>query len=179
VNAAPIAGHDIGRWVRHYNDAGITREHVPPAVLCDLAGSAGCVLVSDLRRARDSAAWLAASRDVRVDPELREAALPESLAVSIRLPPGVWVGLARMVWWLNWCDSDETVAMTRQRAARVADRLSDLADEHGSVMAIGHGMFNRFLAGQLRRRGWRGPNMMPRQYWASAQFDRPERPARH
>jgi len=175
VSVAPIAGHDIGRWVRHYNDAGITRELAPPAVACGLASSAGCVLASSLRRARESAAWLAASKEVRIDPELREAALPESLAVPIRLSPGTWVVAARMAWWLNWCESDETIAMARQRAVRVADRLGALAAEHGSVMAVGHGMFNRFVASQLRRLGWRGPSVLPRAYWAVAQFDR-ERP---
>ena len=178
VSVAPIAGHDIGRWVRHYNDAGITRELAPPVVVCDLASSAGCVVVSTLRRARESAAWLAASKDVRVDPELREAALPESLATSIRLPPGAWVVLARVAWWLNWSESDETIAMTRLRAGRVADRLGALAAEHGSVMAIGHGMFNRFVARELRRRGWRGPTVLPRVYWSVAQFDHAERPVK-
>jgi broad specificity phosphatase PhoE len=172
VSVAAIVGHDIGRWVRHYDAAGITREVAPPAIVCDLASSAGCVLASSVRRARESAAWIAASKDVRIDPELREAALPESLGVSLRLSPGTWVVLARIVWWLNWCASDETIATTRRRAGRVADHLAALADEYGSVMAVGHGMFNRFVARQLRRRGWRGPKTLPRVYWSVAQFDR-------
>jgi len=171
VSAAPITGHDIGRWVRGYDAAGITRELPPPAIVSEMASSAGCVLVSNLQRAKESAAWLAASKDVRVDPELREAALPDSLALSIPLSPRTWVALARVAWWLNWCASGESIAMTRQRAGRVADRLGVLAAEYGSVMAIGHGMFNRLVASQLRRRGWRGPKVWPRAYWAAAEFD--------
>jgi len=171
VSEASIAGRGIGQWVRGYNDAGISRDLAPPAAVCDMASSAGCVLVSSLRRAIESAAWLAASKDVRVDPELREAALPESIATSLRLSPGAWVVFARVAWWLNWCDSVESIAMARQRAGRVADRLGALAAEHGSVMAIGHGMFNRFVASQLRRRGWRGPKILPRVYWAAAEFE--------
>jgi len=171
VSRDSIAGRHIGRWVRHYNDAGISRELAPPAAVRDLASSTGCLLASSLRRAVESATWLAASKEVRVDPELREAALPESLAISIRLSPRVWVPLARVAWWLNWCDSDETIAATRHRAGRVADRLAALAAEHGSVMAIGHGMFNRFVATQLRRRGWRGPKVWSRRYWAAAAFE--------
>jgi broad specificity phosphatase PhoE len=82
------------------------------------------------------------------------------------------VVLARVAWWLNWCQSEETIATTQQRAGRVADRLEVLAAEHGSVLAIGHGMFNRFVARQLLRRGWRGPKVLPPGYWAVAQFDR-------
>jgi len=161
--------------VRHYNHVGITRALAPAASLHELAASARCVVSSDLPRARESAAWLAASRDVRVDPELREAALPESLGISIRLSPGTWVVLARLAWWLNWRESEESIALTRQRAGRVADRLEALAAEYGFVMAVGHGMFNRFLASQLRQRGWRGPSMLPRAYWSAAQFNREDR----
>jgi broad specificity phosphatase PhoE len=97
VDAAPISGHDIGRWVRHYNGAGITRELAPPAIVRELASSAPCVIASDFRRARESAEWLAASTDVRLDPELREAVLPESIGISTRLSPG-----ARGWSWLEW-----------------------------------------------------------------------------
>ena len=172
VSAAPITGHGIGEWVRRYNDVGITRELPPPAVVRELAASARCVVASDLPRARESAAWISASKDVRVDPDLREAVLPESLGMSIRLSPGAWIVLARVAWLLNWCESDETMAVTRERAERVADRLAALAAEHGSVLAVGHGMFNRFVASQLRRRGWRGPRRLPHRYWSIARFDK-------
>lgn len=176
VSTAPITGQDVGKWVREYNNVGITKELAPSAAVRELASSAQCIVASDLPRARESASLLAVSTDVRVDAELREAALPESLGLSMRLSPGAWVVLARMAWWLNWCESDETIALTRQRAGRVADRLEALAGQYESVMAVGHGMFNRFVASQLLRRGWRGPRAWPRGYWAAAQFDRADRP---
>jgi broad specificity phosphatase PhoE len=88
--------------------------------------------------------------------------------------PSAWVALARIAWWLNWGEAEETIVMTRERAGRVADRLASLAFEHRSVMAIGHGMFNQLLAGELRLRGWRGPRFPPRGYWAVAQFEQLE-----
>jgi len=60
--------------------------------------------------------------------------------------------------------------MTRQRAGRMADRLIALVQEHGSVLAVGHGMFNRFVASQLRARGWRGPKLLSHGYWATVEF---------
>jgi broad specificity phosphatase PhoE len=167
VSRASISGQAIGQWVRRYNDVGITRELPPPAAVRELASSSRCVVASDLLRARESAAWLAPSKDVRIDSELREAALPESLGVATRLAPAAW---------LNWCKSDETIAMTRQRTHRVADRLGALASQYGSIMVVGHGMFNWFVAHELRRRGWRGPKVLPRAYWAAAQFERPTGP---
>jgi hypothetical protein len=85
-----------------HNDVGITRELAPPTVVRELASSARCVVASDLPRARESASWLVTSEGVRVDPELREAALPESLGISIRLPPEAWVVLARVGLTRNW-----------------------------------------------------------------------------
>jgi broad specificity phosphatase PhoE len=176
VSAAPISGHDIGQWVRHYNEAGITMELPPPAIVRELADAVGCVVASDVARAKESAAWLAVSSVVRVDPELREAALPESIGISVRLPPGAWLVIARAAWWLDCCDSSESITLTRARAVRVADRLDALAAEHGSVIAIWHGIFNRFVAYELLRRDWRGPKVLPAAYWSAAQFNRTVRP---
>jgi broad specificity phosphatase PhoE len=144
----------------------------PPDDLLAIAAETPCIVASDLRRARESAAWLAGATPVRVESELREAPLPESLGVPLRLPPGAWVVLARVLWLLNAGAAVESVAQTRQRAQRVADRLEALAVEHDSVMAVGHGMFNRFVASALRRRGWHGPRHLPRPYWAAAPFTR-------
>jgi hypothetical protein len=44
VSTAPITGRDIGQWVRHYNEMGITRELTPPAIARELASSARCVM---------------------------------------------------------------------------------------------------------------------------------------
>jgi broad specificity phosphatase PhoE len=106
VDTSPIRGHDVGKWVREYNNVGITRDLAPAAPLLELVSSTRCVVASHLRRARESAAWLAPPTGVRIDPELYEAALPESLGLSLRLSPGAWVVLARVAWWLNWCEPD-------------------------------------------------------------------------
>ena len=168
--SASISGLEIGQWIRRYDDVGITRGLPPPIALRELASSAQYIVTSDLPRARESAVWLATSKNVRVDPDLREAPLPESLGIPLKLSPIAWIVVARAAWWLNWGEADETLAMTRQRAGRMADRLIALALEHQSVMAIGHGMFNRFVGSQLRQRGWRGPKLLFHGYWATVQF---------
>lgn len=172
VNTQRITGYDIGRWVRHYNTRGITKETRPPKLVRELAATTNYLVTSDLPRAAESAAWIAESREVRSDPELREAGLPESLQLPIRLPPAVWLVLARVAWWFDWCNSEETIQMTRRRADRTANRLIELAAEYGSVMVVGHGTFNRFLAAQLRRHGWRGPKIVHARYWAASRYDR-------
>jgi broad specificity phosphatase PhoE len=170
ANATPISGREVGQWVIHYNGLGIDRGCPPPLALSRLVASAGCVMASDLRRARESAEWLCSQTPLRIDSELREAVLPDALPSSLRMHPGVWVVLARIGWWLDWCASEESVDATRQRAGRTADRLCALAREHESIVVVGHGMFNRFVARELVARRWRGPAIMPGAYWSAAPF---------
>lgn len=170
VSPTRISGPAIGDWVRAYDAVGIIRSHAPPLPVLELARAANYFVASDLRRARESAAWLANSRGVNIDADLREAALPESLGTPLTLPTGVWIVIARLAWFLNWSDARESVAAARARAARMAGRLTTLAAEHECVMAVGHGMFNRFVAAELRRRGWRGPTALPGGYWGAAAF---------
>lgn len=168
VSDAPIAGRELGAWVRGYDEAGINRDIPPPEPLRQLAARMGRILSSDLRRSIESASLL--SNSVEIDPELREAGLPDRIQLPARLHPGVCVAIARVVWWLGQGNSTETIADTRARALRVEDRLCALAQEHQSVLVVGHGMFNRFIATCLRKRGWRGPRMLPHAYWSTARF---------
>lgn len=167
----PITGRDIGRWYRRYNELGIVTTFDPPTALREAAASAGCVVASDLRRAVESATLLTGTAGFRIDPQLREVGFPEALDATMRLPPGAWVVIARAIWLLDGCESAETVSATRQRAAHVADRLWGLARTHGSVLVVGHGWFNRFVAMELRKRQWHGPRILPPGYWASATFE--------
>jgi broad specificity phosphatase PhoE len=165
-----IRGRDIGRWYRGYDGLGIVADAGPPAALRDVAAAAGCVVASDARRALESAARVAApTTGVRIEPVLREVGFPESIATPVRLPPDVVVLIARALQMLRRCD--EPVPATRARAAAAADTLSRLADAHRTVLVIGHGWFNRFVARELRRRGWRGPRWLPTGYWSMATYE--------
>jgi broad specificity phosphatase PhoE len=170
LDTSPISGFELGRWVAQYNECGVDRAYPPPEAASRVVASAEIVVASNLRRSVESAEWLAPSADVEIDPELREAVLPDSVGISLRLPPGAWVVLARVAWWLNWCQSVEAVKSTRQRAERVADRLCALAKDHRCVAVVGHGVFNWFIAAQLARRSWRGPRRLPSGHWAVAEF---------
>lgn len=109
---------------------------------------------------------------IRVEPSLREVGFPESIGVPIRLSPGTWVMLARAAQLVNACESEECVHDVRARATAVVERLAALADEHRTVLAIGHGWFNHFVASELRKRRWRGPMRPSAGYWATTAYTR-------
>jgi len=94
--AETITGREIGDFARRYDVLEIIEP--PPVRLIALAASCGCIMSSDRPRARDSARLLANGRPIEIDPELREAALPESIGVPLPLPAGWWVAAARIAW---------------------------------------------------------------------------------
>jgi broad specificity phosphatase PhoE len=168
----PICGREIGRWYRRYDASGIVAEVDAPAALWETARAAGCVVASDTRRAKESAARLVAADAIRIEPSLREVGFPESLDSSLRLSPNLWVFIARAAQMLDRDDDEGGRAAVRARAAAVAGTLAQLAADHRSVVAVGHGWFNRFVARELRRQGWRGPRFVPSGYWSSVTYKR-------
>ena len=172
-----IAGHELGRWYRGYDAAGVLESSAPPAALRDAAVGAGCrVVASDARRARESAARLTAPDRIRIEPLLREVGFPDAISLGLQLAPGAWVLIARALQLLQRRSADaEAVRATRARASLAVDALASLAEEHETLVVVAHGWFNRFLARELRRRGWIGPRWLPTGYWSAATYRRPFR----
>ena len=152
----PIAGWAFGAWVRGYDDAPIDVTVPPPASLRARASAIGCIATSSLRRARESAAVLAADRTFVYERLFAEAGIPSSIHLSLALPPRLWTFLSRVAWCCGWSRGVESLREARRRALRAAERLVELASEHGSVMLVGHGVMNTLISGALRRSGWRG-----------------------
>jgi broad specificity phosphatase PhoE len=174
----PICGREIGRWYRCYDASGIVADVDAPAALWEAARAAGCVVASDTRRAIESAARLIPADAIRVEASLREVGFPESLDSSLRLSPNLWVFIARAAQMLDRDDGEGGRAAVRARAAAVAGTLAQLAADHRTVVAIGHGWFNRFVARELRRQGWHGPRFVPSGYWSSVTYEHgPDRPS--
>ena len=132
----PIAGRELARWYRDYNDVGLAAVSAPPAPLQEAAAAARCIVASDLRRAIESAQRLVGTKPIHIDPDLREVGFPEGLKGNARLSPGVWAMIARAVWLFDGCECDEPRRAVTQRAARLADRLGDLARAHDSVCLL-------------------------------------------
>src|SRR5260221_12170096 len=168
----PIAGRELGRWYREYNDVGLAPVSSPPQPLREAVADARCIVASDLRRAIESARLLAGTKPIQLDADLREVGFPEGLAGGTRLSPGVWVMIARDVWLLDGCECDESRRAAWRRAERVTERLCELARAHQSVVAVGHGWFNLFVGRELRRRRWPGPTLGPARSRRGGSFDR-------
>lgn len=146
---------------RRYNEAGIRSTPRPSAQLRRQAGSADVIVCSDARRAVESARALDSTREALIDPLFREAGLPLSTWLPLRLGFDTWVLIAGIAWFWGWSAGPESLAEARRRARTAAQRLIHLSTAHASVMLVGHGVFNALIAAELQRRGWQGPLWRP------------------
>lgn len=167
-----VPARDLALAMQQYRTAGILPDPPPPPELLTLAGSCRRVVCSGLRRSAESARLLGAGIGTVCDPLYDEVELPYGPWPRLSLPAGVWVVLLRIMWLAGYSRHTETVAAARRRAARAAERLANLAVESGPLLLLGHGVFNRFLASQLRRLGWRGPAAPGAHYWGHGVYDR-------
>lgn len=156
---------------RRYNEAGIRSKPRPSAPLRREAGCAGVIVCSDARRAVESARALDSTREAEIDPLFREAGLPLGTWLPLRLGFDTWVLIAGIAWFWGWSAGTESLAEARSRARTAARRLIHLSTAHGSVMLVGHGVFNALIAAELQRRGWQGPLWRPTAYpWEFAAY---------
>lgn len=169
LNNAPIRGDALSAWLEAERDAPLDAASRPSAELERIAEEARLIIVSPLRRSRDSAALLRPTA-ATVEEDVREAPLPSAFRSSLRLPPAVWTGIARSAWLCGWCAGVESFSATRRRANQAARRLQALATEHGDVLVVGHGLMNALIAGELRRSGWRGPPFPSRRHWQFGRY---------
>ena len=160
-----IAGYELSEWITRYNEAGIDSLFPPPLHTLALAKSSSCIVTSDLRRCIESAQILQPGCGLITQPIFREAALPSPRSCRLRLSPQVWSVAMRIAWLLGWSLDVESLKMARKRAKDATLRLCRLADQNGSVLLVGHTIFNRLLGRELRRVGWHRPRSLSGGYW--------------
>lgn len=167
----PIPGHALTAWLEAERDAPLDPTSRPSAELERIASDAQLMIVSPLRRSRDSAQLLRPAAAPTVEADIREAPLPSAFRSSLRLPPAVWAVVARSAWLGGWCAGVESLAAVRRRAAQMAQRLHALATEHSDLLVMGHGLMNVLIAAALRECGWRGPRLPSRAHWQFGRYE--------
>jgi broad specificity phosphatase PhoE len=148
-----------------YIDSGLNTQKSPPHEALRVAKTCNAVVCSDLPRSIESATALGVLNIDLVDSIFREADMPYANWRYPKLTVFTWGIIFRVLWYLGYSHRAEPITSVKQRADTAAVKLKKIADEHGSVMLIGHGIINRFLARRLRKKGWSGPNNPGYNYW--------------
>ncbi len=161
------------RWRASYDAAGLAPGEVPPPELLSLAGNAGVVVASDLPRARASAELLRPGGEIMMSELLRETDFPTPVWSRARLPIPLWYIAASRGWASGKLVSNEPPAMVHRRAISAAELLAGLSAEYGTVIAVTHGSFRRFLCDALVGLGWGAPERRPLRHWSPWKLEAP------
>jgi len=160
-----IKSIEIGQWIESYNAAKIDVECQPKKEALEIAKSCNRVVCSDLSRSIESANILGVKKIHHIERVFREAELPYAPFPFIKLEPNLWAIIFRVLWFCGLKSNSESLAEARIRAAIGVRKLKEIAENKGSVIFIGHGLMNRFIAKALLSSGWVSLNRSGGKYW--------------
>jgi broad specificity phosphatase PhoE len=164
-----VRGYEIEALEKEYDSATIKDQ--PPANSIEKASQHLYVVCSDLPRSVDSAAALGVKQVHLSEKLFRELNLPYFNKLSIKLPLEVWVVILRGLWFVGFSKNSESYRNARIRAKEAASRLIELAQEHRSVLLVGHGFLNHYIAKELVGKGWLGPASPGKKYWQFGTYE--------
>lgn len=169
--ARPIKVSDFPLWIDAYNAARISVLHPPSNELKTLAASCRAVVASDLPRALSSAELLGVANVNYAEPLFREMGMPYANFPAPKLSPNLWALWFRCWWFMGCSPNSESFVAAKSRAVDAALRLMELAKHHESVLFVGHGLLNRYVAQCLRANAWRGPENPGKHYWSFGVYE--------
>jgi hypothetical protein len=146
-----LSFEDFQAYIDAYESSGLVEAATPPEELFRQVADISTVFASNAPCVVETLARLRLEPNV-VSLEFREAP-PSAPRATLRLPAIVWLGLARARGEFSPALASARGDL-RSRAAACAERLIE-ASQSGPAALVGHGWFNRYVAGALTARGWR------------------------
>ncbi|MED4400531.1 histidine phosphatase family protein [Metabacillus fastidiosus] len=154
-------------WVKQYDCNGVFEEDCYPAGTTEIIKQAHLVITSNLKRSIDSAKILNPAIKT-INSSLfceTELPIPSKKLGAIKLNPNTWAIILRCLWFLGYSNGCESYNEARQRAKEAARVLVDYANEHTSVVLVGHGFFNRLIGTELKKMNWKNKTKMSSKHW--------------
>ena len=164
---------EIPGFIQAYDAAGITLDQPPTEEAIEQAGACKLVVCSNLFRSTESARALGANDKLVTDADFREVGMPYPLWPPLRLPLNLWATVLRLIQLAGYQRNGESISGARLRVRAASKKLVASATEHGSVLLVGHGYMNRFLARELLKRGWVGPKTPGHEFWQCSTYRLP------
>jgi len=165
ISKALVSASQFSEWIASYNNAGVAESSVPSIAALEYARTCGVLVSSNLLRSVQSAEFLCVDNCQVSDNLFTEAGMPYANWRTFKLPPKFWAAFFRVFWYLGYSKNSESYTAACNRAELAAQKLVALAQTHQSVMLVGHAIFNRLVARELRSLGWSGPKNPGTSYW--------------
>ena len=167
-----VKAKDLHKWIDRYNSCGIKQSSFPASHTLQTVKNCNAIVCSDYQRSIQSSESLGLHITPLIDPLFREVGLPYSNWNMPKLNPSVWAAIFRVLWFTGYNSNSESYSKARERAIKAAYKLESMADELDSVLLVGHGFMNNFIAKQLRSRNWSGPHNPGRKFWDFAVYEK-------
>jgi broad specificity phosphatase PhoE len=146
---------EFAEWIKAYDLHGVSEDDGIPQMTFEKVKKANYLVVSPLPRAVHSANVLKLSCPFEVNHLFREVEMPVPfINLAFKLPVNVWLIIARILWLCGYARNAESYQEAKQRAKLAAGQLCKYAAQHGHVVVVGHGWFNRLLGNELKQRQW-------------------------
>jgi broad specificity phosphatase PhoE len=158
-------------WVNEYNTAGLSPKSKPTEHAKECAYECNAIVCSVLPRSIESAKSFDEKIIVLSDSIFNEAGLPSANWKTVKLSPKIWAVVFRVLWLLGYSRGSESIKEAKSRAAEAAEKLIEISRKYENVLFVGHGVYNRILANELRRQGWRGPKNPGSKHWAYGVYE--------
>ena len=153
-------------WVKKYDHNGVFEENSYPKETLNKIAAANIVITSDLKRSVESAKLLNPNIKVISVPLFREIELPTITKLwGVKLKPRIWALILRCLWFGGYSRGCESLSNAKGRAKKASELLVKYAQEHTSVVLIGHGFFNMLIAEELQKTGWKGKRKTSSKHW--------------
>ena len=158
-----IKGTEMGCGIEAYDLAGII--DTPPEKLKAIVSQHNIVVCSDLTRSLQSAKAMGVRKIHVSDPIFREMSIPYFNNMSITFSVKLWVLILRGLWFLGFSKNSESIVEAKQRAKLASEKLIDLVVKNDSVLFVGHGFINHYIAKELLANNWSGSSSPGEKYW--------------
>ena len=173
----PLYASEIKAGVEVYDHAPIDTVIPNRSELVALAAESAYLVCSGLSRSVASLSLLGQTPDMQ-DAIFNELAMPSVDWKGIRLSPQGWLVLFRIASLFGYRGGGESFFDAKARAVQAVDTLVDSSVERKSTMLLGHGLMNRFIARELKKRGWRETKALGKANWSYGIYELKQREGR-
>lgn len=163
---------EFQNWIEKYDSSGVIKEDSYPSETLEKIASANLVITSDLIRSIESAKFLNSNKNAISEPLFRETELPNLLTnlCGLKLNPKIWAVILRCLWFSGYSRECESFRNAKDRAKIACNLLVEYAQEHSSVVLVGHGFFNILIAKELQILGWKCQRKINSKHWNCTTF---------
>ncbi|SDN19594.1 histidine phosphatase family protein [Alkalicoccus daliensis] len=153
-------------WSRNYDSSGVHVEKNYPLLTIEKVKTSELLLTSNLKRTKDSAAYLSPEASFVSSSLFRETELPVLQKFEfLKIKPIYWDILLRLLW-LGGCSTKcESYKEAKYRAVHAADSLVEFAENYSKITLIGHGFFNYLISKELKKKKWKGNSRISFKNW--------------